>query len=42
MTDWDLLLAKLAETPRENGTAALHETARFLFETLRAPVSTSS
>jgi acetylornithine deacetylase/succinyl-diaminopimelate desuccinylase-like protein len=34
MTDWDLLLAKLAETPRENGTAALHETARFLFETL--------
>lgn len=34
MTDWDLLLARLAETPRENGTAALHETARFLFETL--------
>jgi acetylornithine deacetylase/succinyl-diaminopimelate desuccinylase-like protein len=34
MTDWDLLLAKLAETPRENGTAALHETARFLFDRL--------
>jgi hypothetical protein len=34
MTAWDPLLAKLAETPRENGTAALHETARFLFETL--------
>jgi acetylornithine deacetylase/succinyl-diaminopimelate desuccinylase-like protein len=34
MSDWDPLLAKLAETPRENGTAALHETARFLFDTL--------
>jgi acetylornithine deacetylase/succinyl-diaminopimelate desuccinylase-like protein len=34
MTDWDLLLVKLAETPRENGTAALHDTARFLFEQL--------
>ncbi len=34
MSDWDLLLAKLAETPRENGTAALHETARFLFDQL--------
>jgi acetylornithine deacetylase/succinyl-diaminopimelate desuccinylase-like protein len=35
MTDWDLLLARLAETPRENGSAALHETAGFLFETLQ-------
>jgi acetylornithine deacetylase/succinyl-diaminopimelate desuccinylase-like protein len=34
MTDWDLLLVKLAETPRENGTAAVHETARFLLEQL--------
>ncbi|HEY8157044.1 MAG TPA: M20/M25/M40 family metallo-hydrolase [Myxococcota bacterium] len=34
MSDWDLLLAKLAETPRENGTAALHQTARFLYDTL--------
>ena len=34
MTAWEPLLAKLAETPRENGTAALHATARFLFETL--------
>ena len=34
MSTWDPLLAKLAETPRENGSAALHETARFLFETL--------
>jgi acetylornithine deacetylase/succinyl-diaminopimelate desuccinylase-like protein len=34
MTDWDVLLAKLAETPRENGTAAVHETARFLLEQL--------
>jgi len=34
MTPWDALLARLAETPRENGTAALHETARFLEETL--------
>jgi acetylornithine deacetylase/succinyl-diaminopimelate desuccinylase-like protein len=34
MPTWDPLLARLAETPRENGTAALHETARFLFEAL--------
>ncbi len=34
MSTWDPLLAKLAETPRENGSAALHDTARFLFETL--------
>ena len=34
MSDWDLLLAKLAESPRENGTAALHQTARFLYDTL--------
>ncbi len=31
---WDPLLAKLAEAPRENGSAALHEAARFLVETL--------
>ena len=34
MTAWDVLLAKLAETPRENGSAALFDTARFLEETL--------
>jgi len=34
MSDWNLLLAKLAETPRENGTAAVHASARFLFDTL--------
>jgi len=34
MSAWEPLLAKLAETPRENGTEALHATARFLFETL--------
>ena len=34
MSDWDLLLVELAEAPRENGTAALHKTARFLFDTL--------
>ncbi len=34
MSDWDPLLAKLAETPRENGSAAIHATARFLYETL--------
>ena len=35
-TSWDALLGPLAETPRENGTAALHQTASWLFETLRA------
>lgn len=33
---WDELLERLAETPRENGTAALHETAIWLADTLRA------
>lgn len=34
MIGWDELLRRLAETPRENGSAALHETARFLAEML--------
>jgi acetylornithine deacetylase/succinyl-diaminopimelate desuccinylase-like protein len=34
MSDWDRLLERLADAPRENGTAALHATARFLAETL--------
>ena len=36
MSEWDPLLARLAEVPRENGTAALHRTARFLHETLES------
>jgi acetylornithine deacetylase/succinyl-diaminopimelate desuccinylase-like protein len=32
---WDELLERLAETPRENGTAALHETAAWLEGILR-------
>lgn len=32
---WDPLLRRLAETPRENGSAALHETAVWLETTLR-------
>ncbi|MEE9606542.1 MAG: M20/M25/M40 family metallo-hydrolase [Myxococcota bacterium] len=34
MIGWDELLGRLAETPRENGTAALHETASFLVDAL--------
>lgn len=38
---WDDLLPHLAEFPRENGTAALHETARFLHgELVQAGVQT--
>jgi acetylornithine deacetylase/succinyl-diaminopimelate desuccinylase-like protein len=33
---WDALLGPLAETPRENGSAALHQTARLLFDLLHA------
>jgi hypothetical protein len=33
---WDALLGPLAETPRENGSAALHQTARWLFDRLHA------
>jgi acetylornithine deacetylase/succinyl-diaminopimelate desuccinylase-like protein len=33
---WDALLGPLAETPRENGSAALHQTATFLFDVLHA------
>ncbi len=33
---WDTLLSALAEGPRENGTAALDETARFLARALEA------
>jgi acetylornithine deacetylase/succinyl-diaminopimelate desuccinylase-like protein len=36
MTSWDVLLQRLAETPRENGTPALHQTASWLHETLAA------
>jgi acetylornithine deacetylase/succinyl-diaminopimelate desuccinylase-like protein len=36
MTGWDELLAHLAEAPRENGSAALHQTAAWLVETLGA------
>ena len=32
---WDALLPRLAETPRENGSAALHETAAWLVEVLQ-------
>ncbi len=35
MPGWDPLLRRLAETPRENGSAALHETATWLETTLR-------
>lgn len=35
MAEWDSLLDRLTELPRENGTAALHESARWLEETLR-------
>ena len=34
MSGWDDLLVMLAETPRENGTAALHRAAEFLRGTL--------
>ena len=34
MGGWDELLDRLAESPRENGTAAVHETARFLADAL--------
>lgn len=34
MPAWSDLLPRLAEQPRENGTAALHETAAWLVETL--------
>jgi acetylornithine deacetylase/succinyl-diaminopimelate desuccinylase-like protein len=34
MTGWDALLEALAETPRENGSAALHQAASFLSEVL--------
>jgi acetylornithine deacetylase/succinyl-diaminopimelate desuccinylase-like protein len=34
MTGWEALLERLAETPRENGSAALHQTATFLSEVL--------
>jgi acetylornithine deacetylase/succinyl-diaminopimelate desuccinylase-like protein len=33
---WNELLIHLAEIPRENGTAALHQTASYLVETFRA------
>jgi len=33
---WDTLLSALAEAPRENGTAALDETARYLAQALEA------
>ncbi len=36
MPGWDPLLDRLAEVPRENGTAALRETAAFLADALRA------
>ena len=36
MNDWNELLDHLAEVPRENGTAALHQTASYLVETFRA------
>ena len=32
MPGWDELLARLAELPRENGSAALHRTAAFLHD----------
>ena len=32
MPGWDELLARLAELPRENGSAALHRTASFLYD----------
>jgi acetylornithine deacetylase/succinyl-diaminopimelate desuccinylase-like protein len=35
VSGWDPLLQRLAEVPRENGSAALHETARWLEATLR-------
>ena len=36
MSGWDDLLVVLAETPRENGTAALHRAAEFLRGVLEA------
>jgi hypothetical protein len=36
LSTWNDLLPRLAEVPRENGTAALHEAAHFLRETLEA------
>jgi hypothetical protein len=36
MSGWDTLLRRLAETPRENGTAELHQAAAFLHERLGA------
>ena len=35
MVAWPDLLPRLAEQPRENGTAAIHETAAWLVETLQ-------
>jgi acetylornithine deacetylase/succinyl-diaminopimelate desuccinylase-like protein len=34
--EWEWLLARLADVPRENGTAELHRTAEFLREALEA------
>ena len=34
MSEWEGLLQRLAEVPRENGTAALDQTATFLVDTL--------
>jgi acetylornithine deacetylase/succinyl-diaminopimelate desuccinylase-like protein len=34
VTPWGVLLQRLAEAPRENGSAALHQTAAFLQQTL--------
>jgi acetylornithine deacetylase/succinyl-diaminopimelate desuccinylase-like protein len=36
MPGWDELLARLAELPRENGSAALHRTASFLHDVLES------
>jgi acetylornithine deacetylase/succinyl-diaminopimelate desuccinylase-like protein len=36
MSDWDPLLDRLAEAPRENGSLALHETAQWLVGALQA------
>ena len=35
MSDWNALLQRLAELPRENGTAALEASAAFLLEALQ-------
>jgi len=36
LSRWNDLLPRLAQVPRENGTAALHQAANFLRETLEA------